>query len=104
MRLHDRRTIVWKGYKTCERACTACDSMYTLIKVILLEMVCAAVHALKTLDIKLDFNNLPRRHNRLCRQVVFVPWVVPRYLDPTPIYSNYSTACSKVHGSNSAWA
>jgi hypothetical protein len=81
---------------------TAC--MYTLIKVILLEMVCAAVHALKTLDINLHFNNLPRRHNRLCRQVVFVPWVVPRYLDPTPIYSNYSTACSKVHGSNSAWA
>jgi hypothetical protein len=77
---------------------TAC--MYTLIKVIL-EMVCAPVHALKTLNIKLDFNNMPRRHNHLYRQVVFV---VPRYLDPTPTYRNYSTACFKVHGSNSAWA
>merc|ERR1712137_671737 len=26
MRLHERRTIAWKGPKTCERACTACDS------------------------------------------------------------------------------
>lgn len=44
---------------------TAC--MYILIKVIL-EMVCAACCALKTGNIKLDFNKMPRRHNRLSRQ------------------------------------
>ena len=67
MRLHERRTIAWKGPKTCERACTACDSMYVYInKSYTRDGLCCC--ALKTGNLKLDSNNMPRRHNRLYRQ------------------------------------